>query len=121
MVSRDDFEGVAERAALARSNFPKAISARYDQRLARVLIRLNSGIDVGFSPRDTQGLEHADVATSPDRSIAFWFWIALPRPRCRHLFARATPRISRIAKVDGCAFGNSRRKITKRGQGFGGA
>jgi hypothetical protein len=59
MVSRDDFEGAAERAALARSNFPKAISARYDQRLARVLIRLNSGIDVGFSPRDTQGLEHA--------------------------------------------------------------
>jgi hypothetical protein len=62
MVSRDEFAGAAERAEVARSGFPKAISASYDQRLGRVFVRLNSGIDVGFSPRDTQGLEHASAS-----------------------------------------------------------
>jgi Protein of unknown function (DUF2442) len=59
MVSRDEFAGAAERTELARSNYPKAVSARYDLRLGRVFVRLNSGIDVGFAPRDTEGLEHA--------------------------------------------------------------
>jgi hypothetical protein len=59
MVSRDEFNEARERAGIARSNFPKAVSARYVQRLGRVFVRLNSGIDVGFSPRDTQGLERA--------------------------------------------------------------
>jgi hypothetical protein len=59
MVSRDELNEARERADIARSNLPKAVSARYDQRLGRVFVRLDSGIDVGFSPRDTQGLERA--------------------------------------------------------------
>jgi uncharacterized protein DUF2442 len=62
MVTRDEFAGAVERAEIARSSFPKAISARYDRRLGRVFVRLSSGIDVAFSPRDTQGLEHATAS-----------------------------------------------------------
>ena len=59
MVSHDELNEARERAGMARSNFPKAVSARYDRRLSRVFVRLDSGIDVGFSPHDTQGLERA--------------------------------------------------------------
>src|SRR5277367_3287644 len=59
MVSRDEFALANQRAENVWSSFPKAVSAHYDRRLGRVLVRLSSGLDVGFSPRETQGLEHA--------------------------------------------------------------
>jgi hypothetical protein len=37
----------------------KAISARYDGKNGRVVIRLGSDLDVSFSPNDAQGLEKA--------------------------------------------------------------
>jgi len=59
MVSHDEFDQANARAATLRAKYPHAISAHYDQRLARVFVRLNTGIDVAFSPRDAQGLEAA--------------------------------------------------------------
>jgi hypothetical protein len=41
---------------------PRAIRARYDRRLRRILIRFSTGLDVSFSPRDVQGLEKATAA-----------------------------------------------------------
>jgi len=38
---------------------PRAIAARYDRKLGRVVIRLSSKLEVTFSPRDAQGLENA--------------------------------------------------------------
>jgi hypothetical protein len=38
---------------------PHALSARYDRRIGRVVVRLSSGLDISFSPRDAQGLETA--------------------------------------------------------------
>jgi hypothetical protein len=40
-------------------NQPKAVDARYDRRVSRVFIRLDTGLELAFPPRLAQGLEHA--------------------------------------------------------------
>jgi hypothetical protein len=47
-------------------NQPKAIHARYDRRVSRVIVGLDNGLELSFPPRLAQGLEHAapaDLAT----------------------------------------------------------
>ena len=41
---------------------PVAVSVRYDRRVHRVVIGLSSGIEIGFLPHATQGLEAAKPA-----------------------------------------------------------
>lgn len=41
---------------------PKAIRARYDRRMSRVIIALDNGLELAFPPRLAQGLEHATPA-----------------------------------------------------------
>lgn len=36
---------------------PRAVSARYDRKTRRIVVRLSSGLIVSFSPRDVEGLE----------------------------------------------------------------
>ena len=55
MVSRDEAERANVRAGRLRDAGPTAVSATYDRRSDRVVVRLSSGIDIGFSPHDTQG------------------------------------------------------------------
>jgi hypothetical protein len=62
MVSRDEAKRANVRAGRLRDAGPTAVSATYDRRSDRVIVRLTSGIDVGFSPHDTQGLETAKPA-----------------------------------------------------------
>ena len=38
---------------------PRAVGVRYDRVGRRIVIHLSSRLDVSFSPRDAQGLEHA--------------------------------------------------------------
>jgi hypothetical protein len=38
---------------------PRAKSAHYDAGRDRVVIRLTTGIEIGFAPRQAEGLEHA--------------------------------------------------------------
>ena len=46
-----------------QAKLPRAVSARhYDRRIDRVLIRLSTGLDVGLSPRDAEGLDKATSA-----------------------------------------------------------
>jgi len=59
MASRDNFSLADRRARKLRSDFPTAVSARYDRRSDRVVISLSSGLEVAFSPRNAQGLENA--------------------------------------------------------------
>jgi hypothetical protein len=59
MTSREEFERAKRRGTGLLAAAPTAVAARYDRRLRRVVIRLNSGLDVAFSPRDAQGLEDA--------------------------------------------------------------
>jgi hypothetical protein len=62
MVTRDEAKRANVRAGRLRDAGPTAVSATCDRRSDRVVVRLTSGIDVGFSPHDTQGLETAKPA-----------------------------------------------------------
>jgi len=58
-----DFEAAVEQATergdALRSSLPKAVSARYDRRVGRVVIRLDSRLEIAFAPRDAEGLDNA--------------------------------------------------------------
>jgi len=62
MEQHDQFEQANQRARELQASFPPAASAHYDRRIGRVVIRLNSGLDVAFSPHNAQGLEDASPA-----------------------------------------------------------
>ena len=59
MASPDEFADAERRAQRQRRARPFAVAARFDRRTKRIVIRLNSGVDLGFSPRDAEGLESA--------------------------------------------------------------
>lgn len=50
---------------------PRAVSARYDRRVARVVVRLDSGLELAFPPHLAEGLDQAkpddlvDIEISP--------------------------------------------------------
>jgi hypothetical protein len=57
--SKDALAAAGERAKARLAKTPTAIAARYDRRIARIVIDLSSGLSLAFKPRDAQGLEHA--------------------------------------------------------------
>ena len=59
MAPRDQFERATARAKKRLASTPRALAAHYDERADRIVVRLNTGMDVTVSPRDAQGLEHA--------------------------------------------------------------
>ncbi len=62
MELREQFEQANERAHALLASVPHAVSACYDRRLGRVVIRLSSKLDVMFAPQDAEGLENASPA-----------------------------------------------------------
>jgi len=58
-VNTEAFEMANRRAQERLASVPTALEARYDHRTRRVVLRLSSKLEVAFSPRDAQGLEHA--------------------------------------------------------------
>ena len=52
----------AERRGRARMAGPRAQSARYDAGRNRVIVRLTTGVELGFAPQDAEGLQDASVA-----------------------------------------------------------
>ena len=59
MAASNHFELANRRAKELESSMPRAVGARYDRAGRRIVIHLSSRLDVSFSPRDAQGLEHA--------------------------------------------------------------
>lgn len=59
MDLRKEFVEANRRAREMTATHPRAMSARYDRRLGRVLIELSSGLAVAFTPSDAEGLENA--------------------------------------------------------------
>jgi uncharacterized protein DUF2442 len=59
MAIAESFDLANRRAKDTQSSAPRAIAARYDRASRRVVIHLSSKLDVSFSPRDAQGLEHS--------------------------------------------------------------
>lgn len=59
MISHEEYLEATRRGELMRAKTPHAIGARYDRRIGRIVIRLSTGLDIAFSPKDAQGLETA--------------------------------------------------------------
>ena len=62
MTYSDEFDDANARAAARSGAGPTAVSAHYDPRTGRVVIRLSTGLDVAFAPSDAEGLETAKPA-----------------------------------------------------------
>jgi hypothetical protein len=60
---KDEIDLANRRAQDLQSSHPRAVSARYDRRIGRVVVHLDSRLDIAFSPHDAEGLEGA----SPDQ------------------------------------------------------
>lgn len=58
----DEFDAAVATAERRRREEPFAVAARFDRRIGRVMVRLNTGIEIAFSPHDMQGLELAKPA-----------------------------------------------------------
>ncbi|GAC1333600.1 MAG: DUF2442 domain-containing protein [Collimonas sp.] len=63
------FEAARQQAAATRNAFPAVVAVHYDRRVARIVISLASGLELAFSPRHAQGLEHAHPADLADIEI----------------------------------------------------
>ncbi len=59
MVTDEEYEAAANAGEELHRSAPHAVRARYDRRLRRIVVRLSSGMDLAFAPRDVQGLEAA--------------------------------------------------------------
>ena len=62
IVPDADFEAAARRGAQRLKKGPVAVAARYDVTTGRVVIELDSGLEIGFRPQQAQGLEDATPA-----------------------------------------------------------
>ena len=58
-IPETQFDLANEKARQLQAAHPKVVSARYDRRIGRVVIRLDSKLEIAFSPHDAQGLEEA--------------------------------------------------------------
>ena len=62
IVQDADFDAAARRGAQRLKKGPVAVAARYDQLSGRVVIELDSGLEIAFKPQQAQGLETATLA-----------------------------------------------------------
>ncbi len=62
MASTDEFRTANERGLRQLRTTPPATAAHYDRRMGRVVVSLASGVEISFSPRDAEGLQHATDA-----------------------------------------------------------
>jgi Protein of unknown function (DUF2442) len=62
MRFEEQFERANRRARELRASAHRAVAARFDRRTGRIVIELNSGLEVGFLPQMAEGLEQASPA-----------------------------------------------------------
>jgi hypothetical protein len=61
-------------------SLPRALSARYDRRMGRIVLQLSTGIDLAFPPQIAEGLETATPAQlAPIEISPSGFGIHFPR------------------------------------------
>jgi hypothetical protein len=58
-ITDAELNAANRRGANKKSSFPDVVSVRYDRRVARIVIALESGLELAFSPKHAQGLENA--------------------------------------------------------------
>jgi hypothetical protein len=59
MDEHEEYLEASRREQEELATIPHAVSARYDRRIGRVVVRLSNGLEISFSPRNAQGLETA--------------------------------------------------------------
>ncbi len=59
MVTDEAFEKANGKAKDLEARVPRAVSAKYDRHIRRVVVQLSSNLGIFFSPRDAEGLENA--------------------------------------------------------------
>jgi Protein of unknown function (DUF2442) len=59
MAARDGYAAATAAGKRMLATTPHAVAARYDRKSDRIVVSLNTGFEVRFSPRETQGLENA--------------------------------------------------------------
>lgn len=64
------FEAANFRGAGKRAMLPAAISVHYDRRASRIVITLDSGLELAFSPEKAQGLENGRPEDFTDAEIS---------------------------------------------------
>ncbi|MDO9224460.1 MAG: DUF2442 domain-containing protein [Pseudomonadota bacterium] len=69
-ISEKVFEQANQRGASVKAAFPTVLKVRYDQRIRRVVIALDTGLELAFSPKMAEGLEHAQPADLADAEIS---------------------------------------------------
>jgi hypothetical protein len=62
MARLDQYDSGTRKGGKMQALLPHAVSARYDRRMGRIVIRLNTNLEIAFSPGDAQGLENATPA-----------------------------------------------------------
>lgn len=62
MVSTEEYRRATRRGREMLERTPVAVEAHYDRKRDCIVVRLSSNLEVSFSPRDAQGLEHATAA-----------------------------------------------------------
>ena len=63
------FDAANRRAVEKKASFPIVNAVRYDRGVDRVIISLTSGLELAFSPKHAQGLEHAHPVDLADAEI----------------------------------------------------
>jgi hypothetical protein len=129
MGSHDTFELANRRAREMRESNPRAVSARYDRRRGRIVIRLSSDLDVSFPPRIAQGLEHATPAKLRDIEITpSGFGIHFPKldadvylpALLEGFFGSKKWMASRLGQLGGRSKSADKRAASKRNGALGG-
>lgn len=68
--SNDEFDMATRRGSERLSKGPVATSARYDDRIGRLVVDLSTGLEIAFRPQDAQGIEKAKPEQLTDIEIS---------------------------------------------------
>jgi hypothetical protein len=78
-LTAEEFEAAKARGK-ARIRGPRAESAHYDAGRNRVVVRVTTGVEIAFAPRDVESLQHASAEDLKSIEVeAFGLGIHFPR------------------------------------------
>jgi hypothetical protein len=78
-LTAEEFDAAKARGK-ARMRGPRAESAHYDAGRNRVVVRLTTGVEIAFAPRDVESLQHASAEDLKSIEVeAFGLGVHFPR------------------------------------------
>lgn len=111
-----DFEAAARRGVQRLKKGPVAVAGRYDQQAGRVVIELDSGLEIAFRPQHAQGLYFPAIDADlylPALLEGFLGSNAWMAVRMGQVGGRATTQAKHaVARANGRLGGRQRKKVT---------